>query len=144
MGGTSIYNESNIISREKAIELYTKGSAWFSNEDEKKGSFVRDQLADFAVLSQDFFNIQDEEIKNIYSIMTVLGGEIVHASDEFSKLNPSLPTISPDWSPIKYYGTYGQNKTLIQAPIHSFICTHHPHTYIPKGHYQLGCFCWAF
>lgn len=107
IGGTQLYDENNIISREKAIELYTKGSAWFSNEEDKKGSFIENQLADFAVLSKDFFNVPEEEIKNIYSTMTVLGGDIVHASDEFSNYNPELPPVSPDWSPIKYYGTYG-------------------------------------
>lgn len=144
IGRTSIYDESNIISREKAIELYTKGSAWFSNEENIKGSFVENQLADFAVLSQDFFKISDEEIQNIYSIMTVLGGEIVHASDEFDKLNPPLPPVSPDWSPIKNYGTYGQNKIIIQESTHQFICMLHHNSYVPKLHYHLGCFCWAF
>ena len=47
----------------KPLELYTKGSAWFSNEQNKKGSFIENQFADFAVLSKDFFSIPDEEIK---------------------------------------------------------------------------------
>jgi len=106
IGGTQLYDESNILSREKAIELYTRGSAWFSNDQAEKGSFIENQLADFAVLSKDFFSVAEEEIKNIYSVMTVLGGEIVHASDEFIKFNPMLPAISPVWSPVKYNGTY--------------------------------------
>ena len=68
VGGEKIYNEDNIVSREKAIELYTKGSAWFSNEADKKGSFVEGQFADFAVLSKDFFQVADEEIKDLYSV----------------------------------------------------------------------------
>ncbi len=103
IGGTKLYDENNILSREKALELYTKGSAWFSNEQDKKGSFIEGQFADFAVLSQDFFTIAEEEIKNIYSVMTVVGGEIVHASDEFNAYNPPLPPVSPDWAPIKFY-----------------------------------------
>lgn len=143
LGGTSLYDGNNIISREKALELYTKGSAWFSNEENEKGSFVNNQLADFAVLSKDFFSIPDEEIKNIYSIMTVLGGEIVHASDEFSKFNPDLPQVSPDWSPIKYYGTYGQNKTLIQHT-HHFECAKSTHRDSFLSNLDFSCFCWAF
>jgi predicted amidohydrolase YtcJ len=38
--------------------------------------FIEGQLADFALLVQDFFTIPDEEIKNLYSVMTVLSGEI--------------------------------------------------------------------
>jgi len=144
IGGTSLYDEKNILSREKAIELYTKGSAWFSNEANEKGSFVENQLADFAVLSADFFNVPDEEIRNIYSIMTVLGGDIVHASDEFSANNPPLPPVSPDWSPIKYFGTYGQNKILIDQSTHHFHCSVHHADYSQRFNNSLGCYCWAF
>lgn len=143
VGGTSLYDESNILSREKAIEFYTKGSAWFSNEENEKGSFVENQLADFAVLSKDFFSVPDEEIKNIYSIMTVVGGDIVHASEDFSTHNPPLPPVSPDWSPIKFYGTYGQNKTIVTTPIKSNCIIHHDQ-HLSKFNYILGCFCWAF
>lgn len=142
VGGTQLYDENNILSREKALELYTKGSAWFSNEQHKKGSFVENQLADFAVLSSDFFSISEEEIKNIYSLMTVLGGEIVHASDEFANHNPPLPPVSPNWSPIKYYGTYGGNKTIIHSSAHQFCFDHSNHPHVIKQNFN--CLCWAF
>ncbi len=58
--------------------------------------------------------------------MTVVRGTIVHASDEFSTLNPPLPPVSPDWSPIKYYGTYGQNKVIVdQYNLQLSDITHH-------------------
>lgn len=144
VGGTSLYDESNIISREKALELYTKGSAWFSNEQDKKGSFIENQLADFAVLSKDFFSIANEEIKNLYSVMTVVGGVIVHASDEFASFNIPLPPISPDWSPVKYYGSYGQNKVIVNQSIHNFSCLTHQGKSIKKLGYHFDCYCWAF
>jgi predicted amidohydrolase YtcJ len=144
LGGTSLYKEDNILSREKALDLYTHGSAWFSNEEHEKGSFVENQLADFAVLSKDFFSIKDEEIKNIYSVMTVVGGVIVHASDEFSSYNPPLPPISPDWSPVKYYGTYGQNKVIVTQGSTVSFCKLHSHiNQFPPNH-GFNCFCWAF
>lgn len=139
VGGTSLYDENNILSREKALELYTKGSAWFSKEQNKKGSFVTGQLADFAVLSKDFFSIPDEEIKDLYSVMTVVGGEIVHAADEFANYNPPLPPVSPAWSPIKYYGTYNQNKITT----HVDQCVHH-HENAKYNNFHFGCFCWAY
>ncbi|HSW93233.1 MAG TPA: amidohydrolase [Gammaproteobacteria bacterium] len=144
IGGAVLYDESNILSREKAIELYTKGSAWFSNEDEKKGSFIENQLADFAVLSSDFFTVPEEEIKNIYSVMTVLGGKIVHASDEFSNYHSPLPPVSPDWSPVKYYGTYGQNKGILNESSHLLTCPIHHDARLHQLNHNFGCFCWAF
>lgn len=144
VGGTTLYNEENILSREKALELYTKGSAWFSNEENKKGSFIENQLADFAVLSKDYFNVAEEEIKNIYSIMTVVGGDIVHTSDEFVDYNPMLPPVSPDWSPVKYYGTYGQNKTIINPSAAQLNHIIYPNKHLCQLNYNFGCYCWAF
>jgi len=103
---------------------------------------LENQLADFAVLSKDFFAVPDEEIKDLYSLMTVLGGKIVHASDEFSSLNPSLPPVSPDWSPIKYFGTYGANKLITQNPVTNPVLNHQ-HDSHERGN-LLGCICWAF
>lgn len=136
LGGLSLYDESVILSRQKALELYTRGSAWFSNELEKKGSFLEQQLADFAVLSKDYFTIPDEEIKDLYAVMTVVGGNIVHASDEFSEFNPPLPPVSPSWSPIQQFGTYGQNKWIVPNTPHF----HHSHTHWGDLH----CFCWVY
>lgn len=143
IGGTALYDESNIVSREKAIELYTHGSAWFSNEQNDKGSFIENQLADFAVLSKDFFHVSDAEIKDIYSMMTVVGGNIVHASDEFSTYNPQLPPISPDWSPIKYYGTYANDKTIVNRHIHQKRCLT-SHSVFPHTDNDFDCLCWAY
>lgn len=141
VGGTALYNEDNILSREKALELYTHGSAWFSDEENKKGSFVEGRLADFAVLAKDFFTIPDEEIKNLYSVMTVVGGDIVHASDEFSSFNLPLPPVSPDWSPIKHHGTYNKNKIIIEHKQQFHCLQHNAHWHHTHFH---GCFCWAF
>jgi hypothetical protein len=144
VGGTSLYDENNILSREKALELYTHGSAWFSKEQDKKGSFIENQFADFAVLSKDFFQIPDEEIKDLYSVMTVLGGKIVHASDEFSHYDPALPPISPDWAPIKYHGTYAGSKVLINQNAYSSHCSWESRQHRHDKKNDFGCFCWAF
>lgn len=145
VGGQLLYKEDNILSREKALELYTKGSAWFSNEAETKGSFLPNQLADFAVLSQDFFQVADEEIKNIYSLMTVVGGHIVHASEQFNQYNPPIPPVSPSWSPVRYYGGYHQ-QNLPTAALRAQ--HHHRHHHFSSCHNNTGswggCFCWAF
>lgn len=147
IGGLQLYDESNIVSREKAIELFTRGSAWFSDEVDIKGSFLEHQLADFAVLSKDYFQVPEEEIKDIYAVMTVVGGKIVHAADEFSDHNPPLPPVSPDWAPIKFYGTYGSDKTIVQNT--QFTCKHaHPrlHQCLSSSRQNTWgeCFCWAF
>jgi len=106
VGGLQLAEPANQLSREEALYLYTKGSAWFSKEEDVKGSLEPGQYADFAILSDDYFSVDEEEIKNLESVLTVVGGKVVYGAEEFSDSNTSLPTVIPDWSPIKYYGGY--------------------------------------
>lgn len=63
-----------------SAQSFTHGSAWFSSEQGKKGHVKVGQLADLAVLSADFFSVEEEAIKWIESVLTVVGGPCgVHA-----------------------------------------------------------------
>jgi len=106
LGGLGLYDEANRLDRETALYLWTKGSSWFSGEDHAKGALRLGEYADLAVLSDDFMTIPEEKIKNIYSVMTVMGGNIVYAMDEYSDFNPPLPPVMPDWSPVNKFGGY--------------------------------------
>src|SRR6266581_452018 len=108
VGGLNLYPENNRLDRMEALRLYTLGSSWFSTEEGKKGAIAPGQLADLAVLSADYFSIPDEEIKGLESVLTMVGGRVVYASGEFSKLAPPPVPVSLDWSPIKHYGGYQQ------------------------------------
>ena len=99
VGGLQLYPSETRLSRETALELYTRGSAWFSNEQTKKGSIKVGQLADLAVLDRDFFQTDDEAIKHIEAELTVVGGKIVYANGDFSAFVPPTIPILPDWSP---------------------------------------------
>ena len=78
-----MYPDKNCLGREEALRLYTQGSSWFSSESGKKGAIAAGQLADFAVLTEDYISVPEEKIKGIESVLTVVGGKIVHATDEF-------------------------------------------------------------
>ncbi len=88
VGGVSMYPEKSRLTREEALRLYTQGSSWFSSESGKKGAIAAGQLADFAVLTDDYFSVPEEEIKGIESALTVVGGKIVYARDEFASHAP--------------------------------------------------------
>ena len=72
---------SHLLDRETALRLYTEGSAWFSGEDGAKGRISPGQLADLAIRDRDYFTVPDDEISRIESVLTVVGGRIVHAAD---------------------------------------------------------------
>ena len=57
------------MSRMEALRLYTVGSSWFSGEEGKKGAIVPGQLADLAVLSEDYFSVTQERIKRLESVL---------------------------------------------------------------------------
>ncbi len=104
LGGTALYPDANRLERDEALRLWTRGSAWFSSEEERKGALVPGQLADLCVPSKDFFSVSEEEIKTIESELTVVGGRVVYASQDFAALDPGAPPASPDWSPVARFG----------------------------------------
>ncbi|ENU24044.1 hypothetical protein F993_01360 [Acinetobacter proteolyticus] len=104
VGGLPLYDEQNLLDRKTALKLWTKGSAWFSGEHQHKGALSSGELADLIVLSDDYFNVEDDEIQWIESVLTVMNGKIVYAGAEFKDQDPSIPLASPDWSPVKRFG----------------------------------------
>ena len=115
VGGTPLYPDQNRLTRAEALRLYTEGSSWFSSEQGRKGRLAPGQLADLAVLSADYFAIPDEEIKRLESVLTMVGGRVVYAADEFTPLDPPLPPSSPNWSPVARYGGYARAATNAAA-----------------------------
>ena len=104
LGGTALYDESQLLGRATALALWSKGSAWFSGEQALKGALVEGEFADLAVLSDDYFQVEAEDIQWIESVLTVVGGRVVYAGAEFKHDDPELPPASPDWSPVKRFG----------------------------------------
>jgi hypothetical protein len=99
VGGTELTPPERRLDRATALRLLTAGSAWFSGEEAHKGTLVPGALADFAVLSADYFAVPEREIRTLSSLLTVVGGRVVHGAGPFAELAPPLPLASPDWSP---------------------------------------------
>jgi len=100
VGGTKLYTSDNLLSRSEALRLYTEGSAWFSTEESDKGRIEANYLADLAVLNKDYFTVSDDDVRSLQSVLTVVDGKIVYASDDYSHLCPAALPASPDWSPV--------------------------------------------
>jgi predicted amidohydrolase YtcJ len=114
VGGTKLHGREQRLSREEALFHHTVGSAWFSQEETKKGRLSPGQLADVAVLNAPYLEVDDEELRHIESDLTVMNGRIVYATADFAPESPPLPPITPPWSPV---GTGSPSKTpTIPAP----------------------------
>jgi hypothetical protein len=119
VGGTVLHEEADRLTREEALRRYTQGSAWFSSEDTVKGTLSPGYYADIAVLSDDYFSVEPDEIRGIESVLTIVGGRVVYGSEEFMSLSPELPPASPEWSPVSAFGGY--NNSLPSPPQHQHV-----------------------
>jgi hypothetical protein len=95
---------------EAALALWTRGSAWFSGEEDRKGVLSPGRRADLAVRSEDYFSVDPEEIRRIESVLTVVDGRIVYAAGPFAALDPEMPPVSPDGSPAARFGGYDNQR----------------------------------
>ncbi len=109
VGGLQLAAEDNLLTREEALYLYTQGSAWVSKEEDVKGTLENGMFADFALLSDDYFSIPEEQINDLHAILTVVGGNVVFGDAEFADLTPELAAPIPEWSPVRFYGGYQSN-----------------------------------
>ncbi len=150
VGGTSLYGPENLLSRVEALELYTKGSAYHSREEDRKGSVTPGQFADLAVLSEDYFDCPAERIRGIESVLTIVDGKVVHGADAFVGLAPAALPVMPEWSPVAMFGGHWRDRgraggvggAVSGARQHrplgadSLSCAH--------GKWEGGCSCWVF
>ncbi|SKC53661.1 amidohydrolase [Ohtaekwangia koreensis] len=106
VSGTEILAKDNRLTREEALRLFTYGPTWFEQHENEMGKIVPGNLADFALLSSDYFTIHEDEIKNINSVLTIVDGRVVFGTGKYSSLATQLPEVIPSWSPVKYLGGY--------------------------------------
>ncbi|MEO7134667.1 MAG: amidohydrolase [Vicinamibacterales bacterium] len=71
-------NPKEALTREQAVTAYTAGSAFAEFQEKQKGQIAVGMLADLAVLSADLFRVPVPEMEALRSVLTMLGGKIVH------------------------------------------------------------------
>jgi predicted amidohydrolase YtcJ len=76
---------SQLVSREEALRFYTKGSAWFTFDDDRRGTLEPGRLADLAVLDKDYLTVPDDELGSLRSLLTMVDGRIVYAAEPFAR-----------------------------------------------------------
>lgn len=155
LGGLAIYPQRNRLDRGTALDLYTRANTWFSNEQGLKGQIKEGQLADFAILSADYFAVPEDDIRSIVSVLTAVDGKVVYADGDFAAFDPGVPAAMPDWSPVNFGSRYWKSdaaQAAHRAMPRPQACTLHGHSHAPAPHLAdprgfwgaLGCSCWAF
>ncbi|MGB2288021.1 MAG: amidohydrolase family protein, partial [Porticoccaceae bacterium] len=63
--------------------MYTQGSAWLTFEENKLGSLEIGKFADLVVRSDDYMTVDEDNISEIVSLMTMVNGQVVYAAAPF-------------------------------------------------------------
>ena len=159
VGGLALYPQHNRLDRETALRLWTEANTWFSNEQGRKGQIRAGQLADLALLSEDYFSVPESDIVHLRSVLTLLGGKVVHGDGDYGRLAPDLPAPMPNWSPVATFGGYHRTtqtraRMMMNCGCASGCAVHgHDHAAalgasVPASDARtfwgaLGCGCWA-
>ncbi|MEW2267920.1 amidohydrolase [Streptomyces sp. NPDC047853] len=106
VGNLTIRPPANLVDRETALAMYTRGGAELTGEGDVKGVLRPGCYGDLTVLSDDFFTVPEQDIPHIESLLTVVGGRIVYAAGAYEGLDEALPPLRPEWSPVAHYGGY--------------------------------------
>jgi predicted amidohydrolase YtcJ len=75
-------NPKEALTREQAVTAYTAGSAFAEFKEREKGQLAVGMLADLAVLSGDVFTVPVGELEALRSVLTMLGGRVVHETGD--------------------------------------------------------------
>jgi predicted amidohydrolase YtcJ len=168
VGGLRIYPQRNCLDRETALRMWTENVTWFSNEEGKKGRIEVGQLADLIVPDRDYLACAEDEIADITSDLTIVGGKVVYGAADFASLDKSPPPPAmPDWSPVRSYGGYAAwadpkgaakadaRRRLAMSCSCASTCDIHRHDHVAAWSSKLpitdlrafwgalGCSCWA-
>jgi len=168
VAGLRLYSPDNRLDRQEALRMWTENVTWFSNEEGKKGRIQPGQLADLMVPDRDYFACAEDEIADITSELTMVGGKVVYAAGALASLDETAtPPAMPDWSPVRRFGGYaawGDRQTGGGAAARPLMaaacgcangCALHGHDHalawsraLPVSDLQafwgaLGCACWA-
>lgn len=81
--GTQLRGPEETPNREEALRMYTLSAAWFSFDDDKRGSLEPGKLADLAVLSGDYLTVPLDKVGELHSVLTLVGGNPVYAEGPF-------------------------------------------------------------
>lgn len=74
--GENLMHQS--VSREDALRAHTANNAYLLFKENQLGSLEKSKRADFVVLNKDYMTVEKKNIENLYSVMTVVDGEIMY------------------------------------------------------------------
>ena len=85
VGGTVV--NTHTITREQALIAHTRSNAYLFFRENDLGSIQPGRFADLVVIDKDYLTVPADQIKDIKSVMTIVGGRVVY--DAATEPSPS-------------------------------------------------------
>lgn len=82
------------VNRVQIMKMMTTNAAWYVLKEREMGSLEPGKLADFVVLSKDYFTVPQDEIPTVYPLMTVVGGKTIVLRQELAQ-ELGIPAVGP-------------------------------------------------
>jgi predicted amidohydrolase YtcJ len=76
VGGAKVLRQP--ISREDALIAHTRRNAFLVFQENNLGSIQAGRLADLVVMDRDYLTIPADQIKDIKTMLTMVGGRVVY------------------------------------------------------------------
>ena len=76
VGGTVV--NTHTVSREAALIAHTRSNAYLFFRENDLGSIQQGRYADLVVTDKDYLTVPADQIKDITSVMTIVGGKVVY------------------------------------------------------------------
>lgn len=72
------------LDRATALRVSTQGGANYVIRGDKIGSIEKGKLADLVILNKDYMTVPEEQISDLYSLVTMVGGKFKYVHPEFA------------------------------------------------------------
>jgi predicted amidohydrolase YtcJ len=69
------------LTREEALRFHTLWAAYSTFEEDVKGSLEPGKFADLVIISADYMQVPEDQIKDITPLLTMVGGKVVFSKD---------------------------------------------------------------
>ena len=66
--------------------------------------------------STQYFDISVDDIKNLESFLTMVGGNVVYGAGAYESIAQAAPPVRQDWLPMKDYGRYCKRAGMDMPP----------------------------
>jgi predicted amidohydrolase YtcJ len=74
---TRTWGKEHAVNRNQALRMVTISAARFIGEEKMLGSIERGKYADMVVLNGDYMGVSEDQIDELFPVMTIVGGKIV-------------------------------------------------------------------